>query len=51
MNGNNTISAKIKTGMQAVIATVGMFFFNFAFAAAGLEDWKSCASGTHECLG
>lgn len=38
MNGNNTISAKIKTGMQAVIAAVGMFFFNFAFAAAGLVE-------------
>lgn len=38
MNGNNTISAKIKTGMQAAIAAVGMFFFNFAFAAAGLEE-------------
>lgn len=37
MNGNNTISAKFKTGMQAVIAAVGMFFFNFAFAANGLE--------------
>lgn len=38
MNGNNTISKRITNGMQAVIAAVGMFFFNFAFAAGGLDE-------------
>jgi len=38
MNVNNIISKRLTAGMQAVIAVVGMFFFNFAFAAGGLDE-------------